>query len=91
MTKVGEAGARLSGGQIQRVGIARALYNDPQILVLDEATSALDETTEAKIMEEIYSISRNKTIFVIAHRLSTINRCDLVYKIESGKMVKYNG
>ena len=85
-TKVGEGGIQLSGGQQQRVGIARAIYNDPEILVLDEATSALDNETEKKIMDEIYHASEDKTLIVIAHRLSTVERCDRTIKIKNGKI-----
>jgi len=85
-TKVGEGGIKLSGGQKQRIAIARALYDEPEILVLDEATSALDNETEAKIMEEIYDISKDKTLIIIAHRLSTIQRCNKIYKIRNGKI-----
>lgn len=87
-TDIGEAGMRLSGGQRQRVGIARALYNDPEILVLDEATSALDVETELAVMEAINSFSGRKTLLIIAHRLSTIENCDIVYKIENRKVEK---
>jgi len=86
-TRVGDDGIQLSGGQQQRIGIARALYDDPEILVLDEATSSLDTETEKKIMDEIYSISENKTLIVIAHRLSTVERCDRRIRIEHGEIV----
>lgn len=85
-TKVGENGLKLSGGQKQRVAIARALYNDPKILILDEATSALDNETEAKIMDEIYKVSFDKTLIIVAHRLSTIERCEEVYKLNMGEL-----
>jgi ABC-type multidrug transport system fused ATPase/permease subunit len=86
-TLVGEGGIQLSGGQKQRIGIARALYNDPEILVLDEATSSLDDATEAEIMDEIYDVSENKTLIVIAHRLSTIMRCERRIRIENGAVL----
>jgi ABC-type multidrug transport system fused ATPase/permease subunit len=84
-TRVGEGGIQLSGGQKQRIGIARALYNDPEVIVLDEATSALDTETETKIMDEIYNISKDKTLIVIAHRLSTVERCERHIQIDNGK------
>ncbi|MFW5614056.1 MAG: ATP-binding cassette domain-containing protein [Campylobacter hyointestinalis] len=85
-TRVGEGGIQLSGGQKQRIGIARALYNDPEILVLDEATSALDNDTEAKIMDEIYEVSNDKTLIIIAHRLSTIEGCERKIRLDKGKI-----
>ena len=87
LTRVGEGGIQLSGGQKQRIGIARALYNDPEVLVLDEATSSLDDTTEAEIMDEIYEASGNKTLIIIAHRLSTVERCNRKIRIENGEIV----
>jgi len=85
-TFVGEGGIMLSGGQKQRIAIARALYINPEIIVLDEATSALDDDTEKEIMDEIYSISKNKTLIIIAHRLSTTDRCEIVYKLNNGEI-----
>jgi ABC-type multidrug transport system fused ATPase/permease subunit len=86
-TVVGDRGIRLSGGERQRIGIARALYNDPEMLILDEATSALDNETERLIMDEIYSLSPAKTIVIIAHRLSTVERCDRIFLMEAGQIV----
>lgn len=86
-TPVSEEGKTLSGGQKQRLGIARALYTDPQILVLDEATSALDGTTENEIASEILRLRESKTVIVIAHRLSTIRLADVIYYIDKGKIV----
>lgn len=85
-TMVGEFGTRISGGQKQRIGIARALYNEPELLVLDEATSALDNETESAIMESIRHLKGQKTMIIIAHRLSTIKDCDKVYKVKDGKI-----
>ena len=86
-TKVGDKGIRLSGGQRQRIGIARALYNKPDILVLDEATSALDNETEQAVMEAVNNLGRNITIVIIAHRLSTLSKADIIYKLEKGMLI----
>ena len=85
-TKIGERGIRLSGGQRQRIGIARALFEDPEVLVLDEATSALDNETEAAIMDSINRLHGRKTLVIIAHRLQTIEKCDIVYRVEDGRI-----
>lgn len=86
-TEVGERGARLSGGQLQRVGIARALYHDPPILVLDEATSSLDTATERGVMQAVAALHGRKTIFIIAHRLTTLYKCDWIFKLDNGRVV----
>lgn len=90
-TGIGERGIRLSGGQRQRIGIARALYNNPEVLILDEATSALDNDTEAAIMDSINRLHGKKTLVIIAHRLQTIEKCDLVYRVENGKATLERG
>ena len=87
-TAIGDRGVRISGGQRQRLGIARALYHNPEILVFDEATSALDNETEAAVMDAINSFHGRKTMVIIAHRLNTIEKCDIIYKVDGGKITK---
>jgi ABC-type multidrug transport system fused ATPase/permease subunit len=87
-TGIGERGIRISGGQRQRIGIARALYADPEVLVLDEATSALDNETENLIMESINRFMGRKTLVIIAHRLQTIEKCDMVFRVGDGRIVR---
>lgn len=87
-TTIGERGIRLSGGQRQRIGIARALYHNPQVLILDEATSALDYKTEEIVMDAIKNLGKDITIILIAHRLNTVKDCDIVYKLDNGKLVE---
>ena len=85
-TKVGERGVYLSGGQIQRIGIARALYKDAEILILDEATSALDTITEKNVISSISDLKNKMTLITITHRLSTLEKCDQIIKIKNGKI-----
>tara|TARA_B110000008_G_scaffold279847_1_gene329067 strand:+ start:4226 stop:5989 length:1764 start_codon:yes stop_codon:yes gene_type:complete len=86
-TTIGERGIRLSGGQRQRIGIARALYNNPKVLILDEATNALDSQTEQAVMDAVNKLSKDITIILIAHRLNTLKKCDIIFKLEKGKLV----
>lgn len=85
-TLVGDRGIRLSGGQRQRLGIARAMYHNPQILVLDEATSALDSSTEEAVMEAVSLMAKERTILMIAHRLSTVKRADQIHLLRAGRI-----
>lgn len=86
-TVVGERGIRLSGGERQRIAIARALYREPEVLIFDEATSALDNETEARLMETIGLVKKERTVVMVAHRLSTLDGCDRVISINSGLIV----
>ena len=85
-TTVGERGIQLSGGQKQRIGIARALYNDPNILILDEATSALDNITEKDVMKSVDNLKGEKTVIIITHRLKNLKKCDVVYRLLDGQV-----
>ena len=87
-TQVGERGIRLSGGQRQRIGIARALYHRPEILLLDEATAALDMETERGVMDAVHTLRGSMTVIIIAHRLATVERCDRLYHLEKGKVIR---
>lgn len=86
-TVLRESGARLSGGQAQRIVIARALYKEPEILFFDEATAALDNLTEREISAAIRSLSGEKTVICVAHRLSTIRDSDVIYVVDKGRIV----
>ena len=81
-TKVGESGSRISGGERQRIGIARALYREPSVLVFDEATSALDQETEDQILDTIFEMRGNITIIILSHNPAVIERCDVVYSLQ---------
>jgi len=86
-TVVGERGVKLSGGQRQRLGIARALYHNPDVLVFDEATSALDGMTEDAVMQAVQALSQERTMILIAHRLRTVQACDRIIMLEAGAVV----
>jgi len=85
-TIVGERGVRLSGGQRQRIGIARALYKSADVIVLDEATSALDDDTEQSVMGAIELMGVDKTVLIVAHRLTTLKGCDVIVRLEDGRI-----
>ena len=88
-TIIGERGTRLSGGQRQRIGIARALYNNPQVLIMDEATSALDNITEKFVIQAVEQLKRKRTIIMIAHRLTTVRNCDRLYYMDKAQIKDY--
>jgi ATP-binding cassette, subfamily B, bacterial PglK len=87
-TKVGDKGIQLSGGQKQRLGIARALYKNPEILIFDEATSALDLSTESNILDTIKKLKNDKTVIIISHRPNTLDFCDVIYEVNNSKCKK---
>ena len=84
-THVGDKGVKISGGQKQRIGLARALYNNPEILILDEATSSLDDKTENEVMKAIELLSDNRTVIIIAHRVSTLGFCKKIFELKNSK------
>jgi ABC-type multidrug transport system fused ATPase/permease subunit len=86
-TIIGERGVRFSGGQRQRLGIARALYREPDVLILDEATSSLDTSTEAAFAATVEQLRGNLTLITVAHRLSTVRQCDTIFLMERGRLI----
>ena len=90
-TVIGERGVLLSGGQRQRIGIARALYDNPELLIMDEATSALDNVTEKEVISAIEDMKGERTIVMIAHRLTTVKNCDVLYLMKNGEIVDTGG
>jgi ATP-binding cassette subfamily B protein len=87
-TMVGERGYRLSGGEKQRIAIARVLLKDPPVLLLDEATSALDTVSERVVQEALDNASRGRTTLVVAHRFSTVIDADVIHVVEAGRIVE---
>ncbi len=87
-TLVGERGIRLSGGKRQRIGIARALYHDPPVVVLDEATSSLDTINERRVMDAVRALQGDKTLIIVAHRPSTVEHCNHLIRLERGRVVE---
>jgi len=89
--QIGERGIKLSGGQIQRVGLARSLYKNSEIIIFDEATNSLDAETENLILKELYSLEKNLTIIIVAHRLNTLSACDVIFEVKNKKILKFQG
>ena len=85
---VEENGRNFSVGQKQRIGVARALYKDPDILILDESTSSLDLETEEKFIEDVFNISENKTLIFISHKMSALNKCDKIFDLKQKVFIK---
>ena len=86
--KVGEQGISLSGGQIQRIGLARALYKEAELIILDEATNSLDSYTEKLIMEEINNLSKDLTVVIVSHSLDTLKDCDVIFEVKNKKVIQ---
>ena len=89
-TNIGERGIKLSGGQIQRIGIARALYTNSDVLILDEATSALDIKTEEQVVNSITKNKKDVTIIAISHRLSTLKNYERIIKVDNNRIFETN-
>ena len=85
-TIVGERGSRLSGGQVQRIGIARAIYKNPSLLILDEATSSLDVTTQEQIMKNLANYKKDRIIILSSHRPETLKYCDKIINVDKGSI-----
>lgn len=90
-TIVGERGVQLSGGQRQRIGLARALYRQSKVLIFDEATNALDDATEESVMQAIDRLGGDITVLIIAHRLTTLKNCDVICRVDQGRIVAQGG
>ena len=86
-TLIGENGAKISGGQIQRIGIARSLYRNNEILILDESTNALDEETEKDFFKSLMILKGNKTIVIVSHNEENLKNCDEVYNVKDGTIL----
>ena len=85
-SRVGENGLQISGGERQRIGIARALYSNPQVLILDEPTSSLDAETEAELLLQIENLNRMMTVIMVTHRVKNVENCDKVFLISDGRI-----
>jgi len=87
-TIIGERGFKISGGQRQRIGIARAIYNKPEIIIFDESTSSLDKEAEKNLVDSIYNLKNKITVIFISHNLNLLNKCDSIYKLQNKKLIK---
>ena len=88
-TKLGDSGLRLSGGQEQKIIIARALYNNPEIIIFDEATNALDPVSEIKVLKNIKNYFKNKTLIFVTHRINSLKNCDKILFLENSKVKQF--